>query len=478
MREALTLLQQKGNPAGSRVVIITDGNPTGSTGAGGTGPDQEKQIRSQFIQQFCQRGIPVSAFGLEIDTTSPDGQDANRLLTDITSGTNAAYTDVTSPEQLSNVVVSLYAQWQKLNFTREKPQGGNYYVSINNQTQLATIVTFRTSSNYAIALTDPNGQRISSPLAVDTHYEIDSLNTGGAPLPGNYTVNVSADPQAQVYALVKSSIGLSFLSPTNSTRAYANQPVQIQAEFLSGTSALTPKPGDGQIIATVTLLVNGQAVSSSVVDLVQQPGSPLFSGTTLAFNRPGQLHIELNGTYQQTQLQTGSNLSLLPPPPPPPAPCPLLPCQIQRHQTQLIGGVAVVLLLLLAGIVFFILRWRSRRPRLEGFFTNGQPPHGEVNLEDLKMTRITSIDLEIHGTFQFGAARFELLQQPAGVLIRTLKDSAGTVALNGEKPGATIEVNRTGIPINPGQKIYVDRKQVASYEARAGIRWRSDTANR
>jgi hypothetical protein len=473
MREALNLLQQKDNPVGSRVIIITDGNPTGTGVGDATGPDQEQQIRSQFIPQFCQRGIPVSAFGLEIDTHSADGQDANRLLTDITSGTNATYTDVTSPEQLSNVVISLYAQWQNLSFTQEKPQGGNYYVSIDNLTQQATIVTFRTNSSYAITLTDPNGQRIGSPLDIDNHYEIDNLDTGGALLPGNYTVNVSADPHAQVYKLIKSSIDLRLLSPTNSTSADANQPVLIQAEFLSGTAALTPKPGDGQIIATVTLLVNGQQVSSNgsnVVELVQQSNSPVFSGKTIVFHQSGQLHIELNATYQQSQLQTSFNLSLLPPPP---ALCSLS-CQIQQRQGLLIGiGVGVVILIIAILVSVWLLR-HGRRPRLEGYITNGRPPGGELNLTELKMTRITSIDLETKGNFNFSDARFELLQQRAGnTLIRISKDNAGKVSLDGEKAGTRVDITNAGIEIKPGQKIYINGKQEASasYEFTAGRRW-------
>lgn len=467
MQEALNLLQKKGNPRGSRVIIITDGNPTGANNL--TGPDQEQQIREQLIPQFCQRGIPVSAFGLEINASSQDGQDANSLLTDITDGTNATYTNVTSPEQLSQVVISLYAQWQGLNFVLEQVQGGNFYVNIDNLAQQAMVVTFRSSSQYAITLTDPDGRPITSPQATDAHYEIDNLDTSGPLLGGTYTVNVDGDPHAQVYALVKSSISLRLLQPTANTRIYANQPVQIQAEFLNGSAVLTPRSGDGQIIATVTLLVNGQQVSSNDVVLTAQGHGAIFSGKTVVFHQPGQLHIELQGNYQQGKLQLSFNLSLLQVPP---GPCNIQ-CQIQSHKTVLIVGGLVLLLFLLALVIFLLLLRRSQRPKLEGYITTGRPG-GDLNLTDLRKVRMTSIELETQGNFDFGDARFELFQQPVGgVLIRTLKENVSKVCIDGNGSGSKVEVTGTGVEIRPSNKIYIDgkAKASASYEAVAGKKW-------
>ncbi len=114
MHEALDLLHQKGGPPGSRVIVITDGNPTGK--GNNDGPHQEQDIRKNLIAQFCSQGIPVSAFGLTIDPNTADGQDANRLLSDITKGTGASYSNVKSPEDLAREVITLYAQWLSLSW--------------------------------------------------------------------------------------------------------------------------------------------------------------------------------------------------------------------------------------------------------------------------------------------------------------------------------------------------------------------------
>ena len=60
MQEALDLLHQKNTPPGSRVIVITDGNPTGI--GNNDGPHQEATIRKTLIPQYCQQGIPLSAF--------------------------------------------------------------------------------------------------------------------------------------------------------------------------------------------------------------------------------------------------------------------------------------------------------------------------------------------------------------------------------------------------------------------------------
>jgi len=468
MQEAQRLFQQDHTPAGSRMVIITDGNPTGDGTQSPTGADQEKLIRSSLITQFCQMGIPVSAFGLEINTTTPDGQDANRLLSDITTGTNALYTDVTSPEQLSSVVVQLYAQWQHLGFTKEHSQGGNFIATIDNQTLQASFVIFRSNSSYAVTLTDPNGQRVGPPLSTDAHYEIDALNTGGAPLAGNYRISVGGDPQAQVYKLVKTQIGLRLVAPTNQKKIYDNQSLTIQAEFLSSNAPLTPLKGQGQIVATITLKVNGQVAAtngSNIINLTQEENSAIFSGKTIIFGQAGQLVIELKGIYQQTQVETSSIINLLTPPLPP-LPCPLS-CQIDKNKAALLGGVAFALLLLLTAVVFL----RRRRPKLTGFISNGKKG-GSVLLDDLQVTHITNHDLDMHGSFQFGDAHFELRQRKQRAIIKTFKGSS-TVQIDGEQAGTRLDVTPHGVEIGIGKKIYTDGKPTpaASYESQKDVVW-------
>lgn len=475
MQQALGLLQQAGNPAGSRVIVITDGNPTGQ--GNNDGPSQEKLIRSQLIAQYCQRGIPVDAFGLTINIHSSDGQDANSLLSAIAAGTGASYTNVTSPQDLANQVIRLYAQWQELTFTKVAAQGSNYPVSIDSFAQQVSIVTFRSAGNYAISLSGPDGQPVSTGItrASDPHYEIDSLVVSGPIIAGTYNVNVGGDPDAQVYALVKSPLQVQLLAPSSKTVAYANQPVLIQAQFLNGNEILTPQANQGQIVARVTLLVNGRAAGPATNDIVltQQTNSPLFSGKSLVYQQPGQLQIELQGTYQHVLRSTTFTLTLLKPLPPPKPPAP--PCNIKCLQQKYGATVAGILaiLVLLALITVFILGMRRRRqnqPKPYGYMTNGKLG-GEVELDRFRKPVISSRELENKGLI-LGDAKFELVFAKDGkVRIHTLPGNSSIVAI--DVPGQVKPKNVDGqlIEISPGRKISINGKKAASFEVMAGKRW-------
>lgn len=361
MKEALTLLQQQGTPAGSRVVVITDGNPTGQ--GNGDGQHQEQEIRGSLISQFCSLGVPVSAFGLTINSNTPGGQDANKLLTDITIGTGAPYKNVTQPKDLAQAVISLYAQWQGLAFTPVQGQN-NFPVSIDSFAQQVSIVSFRSDTAYPISLLGPdkrpltNGVEQSYPP--DRHYEIDSLNVSGPILPGVYTVSIAGDPDAQVYALVNSPLQVHVVTPTVKTQTFTNRNVQIQAEFTNNGGVVTPGKDQAAIVAKVTLLVNGQATTApNPIILTQQtlPDGqlgPIFSGETTIATQPGQLQIDAQGNYQEAIRETNIIVPVVKAPVPP---CSLgfwgcLLLQVQhywaQHHTQILGfGLPALLLLLL-----------------------------------------------------------------------------------------------------------------------------------
>ncbi len=128
MRLALDLFRNA--QAGSREVIITDGQPDG-TPPNNTA-SQEAEIRNTLIAQYCAEGIPINAIGLTINDAS-----ANALLADITHGTGGdgpryglAYRDVTNAKDLADPIVQLYAEWRELNLTRiPQNQDGNFPVS-------------------------------------------------------------------------------------------------------------------------------------------------------------------------------------------------------------------------------------------------------------------------------------------------------------------------------------------------------------
>src|SRR5207248_651378 len=186
---------------------------------------------------------------------------------------------------------------------------------------------------YQITLIGPDNQAVTSGVQKstppDAHYEIDSLVIAGPIQPGSYTINTGGDPNAQVYVLVNSPLQVHLIVTAIKTPVYVNKPVQIEAEFLNGTDEVTPTASDGaQIIAKVTLLLNGRPAGPPTNDIVltQQSNSPIFSGQTLVYNQVGELQIELDGTYRNVPRQTSFVLQLLQPllaskPTPTPLPC-------------------------------------------------------------------------------------------------------------------------------------------------------------
>lgn len=473
MRAALNLLHQQNMPAGSRIVIITDGNPTGV--GNNDGAQQEQRIRQQLIPAFCSAGIPVSAFGLTIDAYRSDGQDANKLLSDIANGTGTSYTNVKGPEDLAREVISLYAQWQQLTFTQVKGQSSNYPVSVDTFAKQVSIVTFRSDSTYNVELIGPDGNAITQGIiqTKDRHYTIDNLNISGAIVHGTYTINTGTDPNAQVYALVNSPIKLQVIQPATSTATYANQSVLIQAQFMNESGTVTPEVGAASVLAQVTLLVNGQPAgpATNTIVLSQQKtaqGSltPIFSGGTLIYNQSGQLKIKLQGNYQQVKRETSTTIQLLKPiviprPAPPP-----------NYKPLIIGTVATLLFLALLGlIVWLILSYRRSQPKPYGYITNGRR-NGDVDLADFSRGVISSQELQTRGTFNF-SANFEVVFTKEGaVKIRaTDKGSEVTVDLPFQGKSNLQTVTSNGVDLKPKSKIYTNGCKVASFEITKGRTW-------
>ncbi|HZO71771.1 MAG TPA: vWA domain-containing protein [Ktedonobacteraceae bacterium] len=398
MQEALDLLHRNGTPAGSRVVIITDGNPTGI--GNNDGPHQENTIRTQLIPQYCQQGIPVRAFGLTIDPNTPDGQDATRLLSDIANGTGTIYTNVTSPEQLGLQVTKLYAEWLHLNFQQINGQGSNFAVPIDRFAQQVAFVSFRSAENYQITLIDPNNQPVTTGVQKSTppdrHYEIDNLLVV---TPGTYTINTGGDPNAQVYVLINSPLHVQLVAPPENTLNDASKRIDLKAAFFDGTAQITPTASDGaQIKAFVTFLVNGHPVGSTNEIVMTQQNGPFFSGKTLVYKQPGELQIDLIGTYDNIQRESTVTLRLRQP-----APAPSPPSPPPLWLFILLGGL--VLCILIALFWWF----RGTRPKdFRGWICSVEGEPRQVDLNKVRKAVIRSDKLALMGDLNFGTAIFEL----------------------------------------------------------------------
>lgn len=362
MHQALTLLQ--GAAPGSRVIVVTDGQPTGN--GNNDGQHQEDDIRNNLINQFCTQGIPVSVFGLTIDPNTSGGQDAVSLLTAIADGTNALYTPVSKPEDLAKAVIQLYAQWRHLSFREASVQNGNAPFPVDSSAKEVTILTFRSNNTTPVILDGPNGQPIQgTEIAEDKHYAIDQLTSGsGVFVPGTYTIHTSGDNDVQVYELVDSTLQIQIITPTMEQKVPNNKPVAIEAKFVDNGNDKQPAPGEATMVAIVRFIVNGKQVSSVQIPLIQH--GAIFKGQTQTYSQNGSIQIEVDGNDQGVQRSTGSDVQLVPPPPPP---CKLgfFGCLLQQlqqfwqqHSTQIVGfGLAGLLLLLL-------LFWLTRQSPFGG----------------------------------------------------------------------------------------------------------------
>lgn len=423
LHKALDLL--KNAPSGSKVVIVTDGSPEPPVMANGV--NQSDDIRHNLIHQFALQGIPISAFGLSLDLTQPDGQTADKLLRDIATGTSGTYTNVRSAPELARVVMQLYADWQHLVF--EHAQGSDTYpVPIDTYAKKVIFVSFRSDSQYAIGVSGPSGQPLPSQSVqstTDRHYEIDSLVLSNVNQPGTYTVRINGDSNAQVYALVETRLHAALLKPTAQTIAYIGQPLTIQAELLEDAMPIIPKANEATMNANITLLPGGQPLS---VELAQVAGSPVFSGTIKLPGPPGQVHIQVEAVYLQipveaSQAQVTIRLQKFIPPPPPPPPPPIcgfdIKCYWQHYPAEVMAAIGISLALLLALLLFLLLR----KGPIHGTLTQSGITQ---ELHDLRgMVRksvVSSGKLEANG-FNFNGARFDLVFSQGSAVVKGASDT-------------------------------------------------------
>ena len=372
MRKALQELQNP--PQGSRVIIITDGGPSPTTTfPKETNQDQRAQIETKLISNFNQQCLPVSAFGLQ---TLPD---ADVLLGEIAHGTGGTYTKVQSPGELALQVITLYAQWRHLSFTKEPKDltDRTYHVDINELAREANIVTFHTTG-YTPIVTGPGGQPVQTIPNTDNHYEITSISSSQI-APGTYQVDMGDDPAAQVYTLVDSKLQVGINTPSTTTTVYAGQPIKIEASLLNGIARFTPKK-QAALNAFITFTANGQQPITDEVNLVQQLGQDkdTFIGYTPAYKQPGQVQITVRASYDNTDRESILIIQLAPPP------CNkgFVQCLWEEHQ-QLVLAVGIpggLLVLLLIGLFIWYSIWR-KLPAPYGYLVNANNEYNALALD-------------------------------------------------------------------------------------------------
>lgn len=457
MQKALALL--KNAPAGSRVVIVTDGSPEPAVL---NGVDQASEIRSQLIPQFCALGIPVNAFGLALDLTSSDGQTANRLLSDISNGTGGTYTLVRNAHELAHVVVQLYAAWQHLVFAPVQTGNNAYTVSIDTYAKRVIFVTFRSGNTFAITLTAPDGQPVPDQAiqrSTDRHYEIDSMMLSSINQPGTYAVSAGGDSGAQVYALVESRLHAVLVQPTASSVSHIGQPLTIQAELYEGNTPIIPRANEATLNAVVTTQVNGQTASTINVELTQQTNSPIFSRQITLPGPVGKVHVQVQAVYLQIPVDASAAQITIPlekaivVQKPVPGCGTNVSCYWHRYSTLIVGiPLALVLLLLL------LSRLLSKGPY--GRLTQGRlseelgalrRPFGRRLFHKSTMS---SRELEEYGSFNFCGASFDLNFKGGGVTARARSE---TPEIKVKRGSQYEKVTRDGAVLTEGDAILVER---------------------
>jgi|GEM_PF-1418580 len=440
MQSAQQVLTQQGTPPGSRIVVITDGQP--QTPADPTGlQSEEPTVLNTYAPQFCREGVSVSPFGLTI----PENSDPANFLQQVATKTGGAYKHVSNNTELASAVLSLYALWDGLEFNQiPRDQAHGYYpVVTDSSVQSAYILTFYQSGQNE-PLTTNTGQQVAyTPSTDGRHYEIDTLNT---PIPpAIYTVRTS-DPNAVVYVLDRSTRTLQLVQPTTTTVAHPGDTLTLVVHLVDqGKGPHVPAPTEEIFFqATVTETVHGHTLPPVTVDFSQsQVGSDLFTGkfAVPADAAPGKqvvtigtLSITVSGSDQGVSHTTGPLTIpvVIPkyiPPPPPPCRGNLWQCTSPSLHSLAISGLVLLLLLLL--LLLFLSLWR-RQPAVFGTVYNiPQPRRGktrpdpedavEVRLDSHRTLRhrlmsrglITSDELTRHpdakGELHFDMARFELV---------------------------------------------------------------------
>jgi hypothetical protein len=470
MHKALDLL--KNAASGSRVIIVTDGEPDPSVFYG---VNQANDIRSNLIPQFCAKGIPISAFGLALDLTRSSGQIADRLLHDIAVGTGGAYINVRDSKELAQVVIKLYADWQHLIFAPTRPSNNAYIVPIDAYAKKVIFITFRSTSNIKITLKGPNGQLIPDEAvqrAEDRHYEIDSLVLSDVNQPGSYSINASGDKNAQVYALVESRLHAILNEPTALTVAYIGQSFTIEAELYEDSSPIIPKSNEATVNAHITFLVDGQSVSSLDVELAQVNDSPIFTRTFTMAGPVGEVHVQIQAVYIQIPVEASEaqvTISLKNPTviksksvSPPIAPCGInVSCYMQRYSPYIEG---IPLALLLLAILLF---WKLKTGP-SGVLKQGQ------HMESLRTMRrpmsqrffhksaLSASELEQYGGFDFHGARFDL-SFGRGIYIKTRSDVPRINIKKGRQFEAVIKENKDGVDLSDNDLILVEKCAPATF---------------
>lgn len=428
IEQAGQLLAQKGYPAGSRVMLITDGQPFLPTDQNGT--RQITTIEQRDTPGFCTHGVPINTFGLGNQVPGT----AQAFLQQVATATKGEYHDVTDPSQLAAPVLQMYANWQHLQFAST---GEKHQFRIDTYAGQVDFIAFLSNSTtFPVTLLGPNQQPVPTQQllnqARDVHYQFDQMAVQQFNPPGTYTIQTT-DPAAQTYALVTTRLQAALVSPTQHTPVYAGKPLTVSVVFYDDNNPqqhIHPAQNDVVTVGVTYTLQNGnKTVVSGEKTLVQQPApnDDLFS-TQIIPPQTGVLRLAISASYQYIPLPDAPDITVQVLTAPSSS-CLLIGSACQSGQSGVIL-LALGILALLALLCLFFFLWQRPRPFgvLEG--SQGQSTQlGQGRSLVDRLVHPSTISSETFHGFDFQDAHFSLLFQRGRSVMLVARQNTPSIAV-------------------------------------------------
>ncbi|HEY0755980.1 MAG TPA: vWA domain-containing protein [Ktedonobacteraceae bacterium] len=375
VEQATSLLAQNGYPAGSEVMLITDGQPF--LPADQDGNKQITTIEQKDAPAFCTHGIPINTFGLGNQVPSY----TQTFLRTVAGETGGRYQDVTDPMQLAQPVLQLYASWQHLAFVAT---GSKHQFLVDTYARQVDFIAFlKNSQAFPVTLLGPNQQPVPDQELLnqggDKHYQFEQMVLQQFNPAGTYTIQ-TGDPSVQTYVLEETRLHVALLSPVPHASFSAGKPLTVSVAFFDDnnpTQHIHPTSQESVTVGlTYTLQKAGKIVVKGEKTLHQQapPDDDLFS-TQITLPSAGSLTLAISATYQYVPVPAIPEISVqITNAPVSSCVGTASPCQSGAAPLFIVGMAFLTLLFLL--LLFFFV-WR--RPAPFGFLENSQQ-RGQVQV--------------------------------------------------------------------------------------------------
>ena len=447
VEQAAQLLAQSGYPAGSRLMLITDGQPFLPTDQDGT--RQISAIERQDTPGFCSHGTPINTFGLGNQVPGY----AQAFLQRVAAQTGGEYHDVTDPSQLAAPVLQMYANWQHLAFAST---GGQHQFLVDTYAKQVYFIAFLSNSAaFPVTLLGPDRRPVPAQdllnQAQDIHYQFDQMAVQHFNTSGTYTIQ-TGDPGAQTYALEQTRLQVSLVSPTPHTPIYAEKPLTVTVALYDNNDPqqhIHPAANESVTIGlTYTLRSEGKTLVSGEKRLTQQPApnDDLFS-TQIVPPQTGILALAISASYQYVPVPNAPQVTFQVVNAP--SGLCLAGSACQNGRGSLLIFILIPLALLALVLAFFLL-WRRPAPfgMLED--SQGQSRHlgRDRSLANRLLHKSTVSSEELAG-FDFQEAHFRLQFRRGRRVQLVAVQNAPSLAVwcMREPPGRQMQPVKVGTPV-------------------------------